>query len=278
VQIAGAVRQTYLAVNTDVGYRMRAIVTASNAFGARSIATNLTAAPIAAGGAPVLTSVPRLTGATKAGSTLTTTAGTWTGAPNLRYAYAWLRCDVRGSACIAVAGADQSTYKLTPADIGHTMRARVTANDAAGATSAISNESALVAAASPPVKPSVQSGVVDADDVVLPQRLVISGVTFTPLRLTSRAPFTARFRVTDTRGNAVRNALVYVIGLPYGVLDHAPETRTDGSGYATMTLQPTSRLSLRGGAIVMFVRARNGSGSLLAGVSTRRLVQVVVGR
>jgi len=275
-QIAGAVNQTYVATNDDVGYRLRAIVTVSNAFGHASIATNLTAAAIApAGNAPALTSAPRLTGSAIVAGVLTTTPGTWSGASSIQYAYGWLRCDVRGNACTLVAGANRNTYTLTPSDVGHTIRARVTASAAGVGTSAISNASAIVSA---PTKQPAGAQVVDANDVQPPQRLIISGVAFAPSHLYSRAPFTARFRVTDTRGYAVRNALVYVIALPYGIVAPAGETRTDGAGYATIRLAPTKRLSLRRGAIVMFVRARSESGSVLAGVSTRRLVQVLVGR
>ena len=42
-------------------------------------------------------------------------------------------------------------------------------------------------------------------------------------------------------------------------------------------MQPTYRLPLKRSAVVMFVRARKPGGSLLAGVSTRRLVQVLTG-
>jgi hypothetical protein len=76
----------------------------------------------------------------------------------------------------------------------------------------------------------------------------------------------------------VRDALVYVIGLPYNRLAGAPEVRTDTAGYATVRLHPTSKLPLgRGSALVVFRPGRNESGNLLAGVSTRRLVQVLVG-
>jgi hypothetical protein len=48
-------------------------------------------------------------------------------------------------------------------------------------------------------------------------------------------------------------------------------------GWAQMQLNPTARLPLRNGFyIVMFVRARKQGDNLLAGVSTRRLVQVRV--
>ena len=65
------------------------------------------------------------------------------------------------------------------------------------------------------------------------------------------------FRGHDTRGYVVRDALVYLIGLPYGWLRRAPETRTDGEGWATIQLQPTANLPLRRGALVMLVRVRS---------------------
>ena len=113
--------------------------------------------------------------------------------------------------------------------------------------------------------------------VSLPQRLVISGVQFTPSRLTSRAAFIARFRVTDTRGNLVRGALVYAIGLPYGWVRNAPEVVSGSDGWATIQFVPTRLMPIhRRAALVMFVRARKPGDSLLAGVSARRLVQISI--
>lgn len=49
--------------------------------------------------------------------------------------------------------------------------------------------------------------------------------------------------------------------------------RADTAGYATVKLQPTRKLPpTRGSTLVMFVRARNQTDNLLAGVATRRLV------
>ena len=47
---------------------------------------------------------------------------------------------------------------------------------------------------------------------------------------------------------------------------------SDGS--VTLTVTPTFQLPVGHGALVMFVRARKPGGNVLAGVSTRRLVQV----
>ena len=116
---------------------------------------------------------------------------------------------------------------------------------------------------------------IPASSVALPQRIVISQVSFTPSVVRSRGPFTARFRVTDTRGFVVRGALVFLVGVPYSRIRTLPEQATDTDGYVTFTLTPTAQLPLRNGFyLVSFVRARKAGDSLLAGVSTRRLVHV----
>jgi hypothetical protein len=92
---------------------------------------------------PANTAPPAITGTPTVGQTLTTSTGTWTGAPT-SYAYQWLRCNLAGSSCVAVANGTQKTYTLVGADAGHTMRARVTATNADGSTSAQSDQTATV--------------------------------------------------------------------------------------------------------------------------------------
>jgi len=110
----------------------------------------------------------------------------------------------------------------------------------------------------------------------LPNRLIIDGVKFAPTVLTSRAPAVARFHVSDPRGFSIQGALVYALGLPYGWTRNGPEVATDNTGWATITMSPTANMPLRNGALVVFVRARKAGDNLLAGVSTRRLVQVSI--
>jgi hypothetical protein len=108
---------------------------------------------------------------------------------------------------------------------------------------------------------------------------VLSGLQFTPTVLRSRQTFTGRFRVTDNRGYVVRDAIVLVTGVPLGWIFAAQEVKTNVDGHAEIQLQPTTRLRLvRGGSMVMFVRARKEGDDLLAGVSTRRLVRVRTAR
>ena len=83
--------------------------------------------------------------------------------------------------------------------------------------------------------------------------------------------------MTDTRGYVVRGALVYAIGLPYGWVRNAPEVVTGTDGWAQITFVPTRPMPLRRAALVFFLRARKPGDTLLAGVSSRRLVQIKIG-
>ena len=175
--------------------------------------------------------------------------------------------------------------ELVAADAGHRMRVVVRATNSAGSSSAVSRPTAKVTTTAPPATgPAGQVKLADGKtsipvtSVSPPQRLVVSEVSFSPSPIRSRNPFQARFRVTDTRGYVVRGAVVYMIGIPYNRIALVPEQETGTDGYVTFTVQPTARFPLvRGGALVVFVRARKSGDNLLAGVSTRRLVQASVG-
>jgi hypothetical protein len=71
----------------------------------------------------------------------------------------------------------------------------------------------------------------------------------------------------------VQNAAVFVEGLPYSRVAPMSEVHTDANGWANVKLQP-SKFFPRKGYLVLFVRARVEGQDLLAGTSTRRLVQV----
>jgi hypothetical protein len=235
---------------------------------------------------PTVRSLPAVTGVAEVGRTLTAANGTWGGTEPLVFTYQWRRCGRAGSNCATIPRATTQTYVLVAADRGHRMRVRVTAANSAGSRSAVSPPSAIVRApaTSPPPGPAGQVKLADGKisipvtSVSSPQRLIVSGVEFQPPVVRSRDPFTARFRVTDTRGFVVRGALVYMIGLPYGRIANVPEQASGTDGWVAFQVQPTARLPLvNGGALVVFVRARKPGENLLAGVSTRRLVQVRLG-
>jgi len=79
---------------------------------------------------PANTVAPAVTGGTTPGSTLSCTTGTWTGSPS-GYAYQWKK---NGSNV----GTDSSTYTIS-ANAGDTITCTVTASNAGGSASQISN-------------------------------------------------------------------------------------------------------------------------------------------
>lgn len=97
------------------------------------------------GAAPVNTVAPAVTGTATVGQTLSTTDGTWTGAPAPTFAYQWQRSAVN------IGGATSSTYVLVAADYANTIRCVVTATNtlAPSGVSANSNSTASVAGNAP---------------------------------------------------------------------------------------------------------------------------------
>lgn len=81
----------------------------------------------------------------------------------------------------------------------------------------------------------------------------------------------------DVDPGVVRDVLVKVTGLPYASAHSRVEVRTDQTGWASVTVMPTQSLPLgQRNALVMFARARVEGQPLLAGSSTRRLVQILI--
>jgi hypothetical protein len=260
--------QKYSLSSGDVGFRIRVKVVAKNTYGSTGVNSDPTAAVAPGGPVPASTALPTISGIPRDNETLTASAGSWSNAPT-RFAFQWLRCDTAGNNCSSTDNGQQ--YRVNSHDVGHTIRVTVSASNQYGSGSATSAPTApataaLVAGASIPVQ-----------QVSPPQRLVVSAVKFTPSRLHTRSAFVGRFQVKDTRGNPVSGALVYALALPYGWVRNAPEVVTGGDGWATIQFFPTYRMPLRRGAVVFFVRARKPGDNPLAGVSTRRLVQVGIG-
>jgi hypothetical protein len=273
--IAGATSKQYTASVADDGHRLRVAVTASNADGSGTATSRPTSRIASSGSAPANRRLPSLDGATRQGSTLTVDRGRWAGTAPIRYDYTWQRCDRNGNNCITFIAhnAGATRYTLGTADVGHTMKVEVTAYNAHGTGYVYSRPTALVAAPTPPAT------TIAVANVSLPDRLVVDKVSFSPNPVVSRGtPIVARFHVADTKGLSVQGALVYALGLPYGWTYNAPEQPTDATGWATITLTPTRNMPLgRGHDLVLFVRARKSGDNLLAGVSTRRLVQEGIG-
>lgn len=271
--IAGATSDKYTIQTADVGHRLRVQVTATNSSGSGNATSRPTGVVQPTGTAPKNTSPPTISGTPQEGSTLTVNPGSWSGTPAPSFSYQWERCLGTGGGCTAVSGATGTTYTATLADVAHTLLAQVTAKNATGSSTANTSETDLIA----PAKATQGGTAISVAQVSLPNRLIIDGVKFSPSRATTRGIITARFHVSDTRGFSISGALVYALGLPYGWVFGSAEQPTDSTGWATIQIRPTRNMPLRRGDLVVFVRARKPGDNLLAGVSTRRLVQEPIG-
>jgi hypothetical protein len=141
--IAGATDRQYVVDPDDVGSRIRVAVTARNSVRAAT-AVSAPTGVVPENAPPTSVSPPTIAGSAQVGQTLTAQgAGTWTGSPSA-FAFQWLRCDAAGAACVAIPGATAGTYLVTAADVGSTIRVAVTARNAAGESTALSAQTAVV--------------------------------------------------------------------------------------------------------------------------------------
>ena len=147
--IGGATAQGYTLITADIGHTVRVKVTATNSDGTGTATSGPSAIVAAAGTAPAMTSPPRVTGKAEEGTRLSTGNGSWNGTTPLTFHYGWERCDATGSNCVTIAAPNSSRYTLTTADIGHTVRSAVTASNTAGASTAYSAATPLVASRAP---------------------------------------------------------------------------------------------------------------------------------
>lgn len=101
--------------------------------------------------APGVSTAPTISGTAAKDQTLTASSGSWSGTTPISFAFQWLRCDENGASCSDVGGATSSTYVVVSADVGKRLRVRVTATNADGSATALSDATAVVTEASAPV-------------------------------------------------------------------------------------------------------------------------------
>jgi hypothetical protein len=178
--IPGADQSSLLLQQSDVGHRIRVIVTATNVDGSANAASNPTDKVVSATPAPENTAEPKISGSAVKGQTLTATTGSWSNNPT-SFAFQWLHCPPSGgkgdgSDCPAISGATGSSLVLQSSDVGFRIRVRVTATNAGGSASAASNPTATVTTAAAPVSTAVP---VVSGQAVVAQTLVASTGTWT---------------------------------------------------------------------------------------------------
>jgi hypothetical protein len=274
--ISGANGLQYTLSSSDDGHTIRFRVTATNADGSTT-ATSAQTAVVVASGKPTNTAAPTISGTPQEGSTLTGNNGTWSNGPT-KFDVAWIRCDSKGGSCASINGANKSTYTLTSADVGNTVRFRVTASNSAGNNVATSNPTAVIGknrggGCPPGGNPD------NVANINPPARLLVDSFQSDPAVIGKSPPaVVVKFHVTSTCGGPVQGALVYATATPFNQFAIPPEASTGADGWATLTFQRLRGfpVSSKQQLLALFVRARKGGENVLTGISTRRLVSVRV--
>ena len=256
------------------GATVGTILTAALAAALGLFAGSGAAAPTAP---PTNTSPPTITGTPTEGEDLTAHNGGWS--KNVQsFSYHWARCDKNGGACKLITGATGSIYTLKTADVGSTIRIRVTATNTSGSTTATSAPTAVIAAKAPATGCPPGTGTAPVTAVTPPARLTLDKfqVVPTPVHGSSQQ-VTVHVHVSNTCNQSVSGALVYVTAVPFNQFS-VGEQPTDANGVATITMT-----RLRGfpaathqTLLTLFLRARKPGEDVLTGISNRRLVSVTL--
>ena len=279
--IGSAHATTYRLTSNDIGHTIRFRVKATNGDGSADATSGATAV-VRAAAKPESTSPPTISGTPEQGKTLAGSRGTWTHSPS-SFDYAWLRCDRNGNNCAPIGGANNSTYVLTSADVGATVRFRVTAGNSEGSTAATSVPTGVVQRPATPSRgPGCPAGSGNPDQVAgitQPARLLVDSLRSDPRVVTrGTSVLVVRLHVSSTCGGSVQGALVYATAVPYNQFSVPPEALSGSDGWATLVFRRLSGfpVSSRQQLIAMFARARKPGEPILTGISTRRLFSIPV--
>lgn len=276
--ISGATGQSFAIPTADLSDTVAVSVTATNSSGTTAAQSTSTAA-ITAPTALSSSALPTISGTPAVADTLTAQPGTWAGSQPISYTYQWLVCAANGSSCSAITGATDSTYLVTSTDVASTLSVEVTATNAAGSSTDESAQTATVTSTSAAGCPTVASGqTVAASEVAAPSRLQVAITSSSAPLSTSTTSFTATVRVTDTCGQPVSGAEVYMTAVPYNQFTIPAQQTTGSNGEVTMSFTRSKDFPVDRSQqlLVLFIRASRPGDPALAGISTTRLVSLPI--
>jgi hypothetical protein len=271
--INGAHETTYTIVKGDQGHTLRFQVTARNAAGNDTVASNATGTIPNKPNAPAEISPPTISGSAAVGQRLTASNGTWQGTDPITYSYIWQTCNAGVTACSGTGKTDQ-TYTVAASDVGKRIRVRVTAKNSNGSSSGFSDTTDVVASSGG--GGGGGGNAVNVKDVgPAGERLTVDRVVFNPNPVTSRnVPIRVTITVKDTKGRLVQGAFVFLRSTP--IVSSTPTDAPTGSdGTVSYSVQPRSDFPIRNShSVQFFVKAYRQGDPTLAGIAGTRLVQV----
>jgi hypothetical protein len=133
---------------------------------------------------PANVAAPVISGSERVGSKLTSGKGSWSGTPTIDYAYQWQRCNSAGKSCDNIAGATASTYEVTSADSGSTLRSVVSAGNWISSVSQAS--SAATDVIDHPSKPSGSSSQQQDASKTAPTKATLTRLSLTKVQMSPR--------------------------------------------------------------------------------------------
>ena len=151
---------------------------------------------------------PTIGGTAREDRTLAASNGTWTNAPT-SFAYQWRRCATDGTACGDISGATKQQYVPVAGDVSHTLRVEMTATNADGKGTAVSEPTDVVDSKDGPtnsVKPAVSGS------AQVGEELTVSNGTWSP----TPTSFSRLWQRCDSDGGDCRN-IAGATGRTYGV-------------------------------------------------------------
>ena len=167
--ILGETSTTYTIVSADDRKYIRVKQSAVNNRGSNTVASLPTSVVL---GLPLNLTLPVASGTAQVDQVLSTTDGTWQGAPTIAFTYQWRRDGVD------ISGANSSTYTLVSADYATDIDCVVTASNSFGSVNAESNDIENIAGTTPVISgvPTI-SGTAKVDEVLT---ATLSSVLGTP--------------------------------------------------------------------------------------------------
>jgi hypothetical protein len=206
-----------------------------------------TGASARADAAPTPTGQPTISGRAIEGYILTASNGSFSGTGPFNYRYRWLRCPAtggggNGEGCTAISGATFKRYRVRSADVGHRLRVRVTASNAEGSASEVSNATAIVksaAVAGPPknATPPTISGTTQVGQTLTANNGTWQGAT--PMT------FAYQWRRCDVNGGScsditgAKSKTYTLTSADQGTTVRVRVTARNGAGASSATSPPT---------------------------------------
>jgi hypothetical protein len=137
-KVEGATVSRYTVEPPDVGLVLRAVATLKDKDGSDALVKSPVSQKVTPA-APRQSLSPRVMGRSDLGAEMTAVAELWFGTPPFELSYQWLRCDGKGSGCVAIPGETARTHFSTVADVAGSLAVDVTASNQAGSASARSS-------------------------------------------------------------------------------------------------------------------------------------------